>query len=154
MIALRNVLVAVDFSEGSDRAIDQARQIAEPCGAAVHLLHVVTEPLHETWACYAPGADFIAVVRDLEADARKRLRAIQREAPRVFQAVATAWGEPTSEVLHYAAAHDIDLIVCGTHGRTGWDHVMMGSVAERIVRLARCPVLTVPTKAAEQTVAA
>jgi nucleotide-binding universal stress UspA family protein len=63
--------------------------------------------------------------------------------------VATAWGDPSDEVLKYADCHDIDLVVCGTHGRRGWNHFMMGSVAERIVRLARCPVLTVHAGAAQ-----
>jgi nucleotide-binding universal stress UspA family protein len=57
--------------------------------------------------------------------------------------VATVWGDASEQILKYAATHRIDLIVCGTHGRHGWDRVIMGSVAERLVRLAPCPVLTV-----------
>jgi nucleotide-binding universal stress UspA family protein len=102
------------------------------------------------WASYAPAAEIIGTIDRLEADARLRL---ERMVPsddltggRVV--VATEWGDPVDEILKYASRHDIDLIVCGTHGRRGWNHLVMGSVAENVVRLAPCPVLTVPAHAA------
>ena len=144
MIALKDIVVAVDFSECSDAAIERARLLAEQFGARVHLLHVVDEPFHDMWANYAPGSDFMAVVADLEADATRRLdRIAQNRLRSTLHVVATAWGDPCAKILEYAGRLNADLIVCGTHGRTGWDHVMMGSVAERLVRLAPCPVLTV-----------
>ena len=111
----------------------------------MHLLHVVTDPLHEVWACYAPGADFLSLVEKLQADARKRLAlmASPDEVASGRVVLAAAWGDPGDEILKYARAHNVDLIVCGTHGRRGWDHLVMGSVAERVVRTAPCPVLTV-----------
>jgi nucleotide-binding universal stress UspA family protein len=80
----------------------------------------------------------------LEAEARDRLRTLLSARAFVGPTVVTSVrGDAGHEILKYAADHQIDLIVCGTHGRTGWEHVMMGSVAERLVRLAVCPVLTV-----------
>jgi len=145
VIALKNVLVATDFSECSQAAVAQARALAEAFSARVHLLHVVTEPLHEVWACYAPGADFLTLVEKLQAGARERLALIASpdEVASGRVVLAAVWGDPCDEVLKYARAHNVDLIVCGTHGRRGWDHVVMGSVAQSVVRTAPCPVLTV-----------
>jgi len=144
MIALKDIVVAVDFSEYSGAAIEEARRLADQFGARVHLLHVVDEPFHDMWANYAPGSDFMAVVEELEADALKRLDRIARNRlATTLHVVATEWGDPCAKILEYAGRQNTDLIVCGTHGRTGWEHVLMGSVAERLVRLAPCPVLTV-----------
>ena len=144
MIALKRILVATDFSECSDAAVEQGRALAATFDASLHLLHIVTAPLHEVWACYAPGGEFLTVVRNLDVEARTRLEQVAASGkfPRDRVVVATAWGDPSDEILRYAREHQIDLIVCGTHGRRGWDHVVMGSVAERVVRLAPCPVLT------------
>jgi universal stress protein A len=101
--------------------------------------------MHETWACYAPGRDFLRIVDELQSQARNRLQLlVPPRFRKVGKAVlATAWGDPSDEILKYAREHNVDLIVCGTHGRRGWDLVAMGSVAARLVRLASCPVLTV-----------
>ena len=145
MLALRQVLVATDFSECSDRAVAQARELASRFGATLHVLHVVTEPMREMWSSYAPGAEFLEIVHRLEAEACRRIErqmaasGVQPGRP----VISTAWGDAAEQILKYAASRRIELIVCGTHGRHGWDHVMMGSVAERLVRLAPCPVLTV-----------
>jgi nucleotide-binding universal stress UspA family protein len=142
---LKSILVATDFGEASTAAVEQGRALAVAFNASLHLLHVVTEPLHEAWAGYAPGADFLEAVDRFRAEARTRLERLIPHPERMARhiVVATAWGDPSDEVLKYVRNHRIDLIVCGTHGRRGWEHVMMGSVAERIVRLAPCPVLTV-----------
>ena len=144
MIALKNVLVATDFSECSQAAVEQARVLVAAFDASLHLLHVVTEPLHETWAGYVPGVVFLEAIERLQTEAHTRLRLTvsPEELASGRVVVATAWGDPSDEILKYARVNAVDLIVCGTHGRRGWDHVTMGSVAERIVRLASCPVLT------------
>jgi universal stress protein A len=145
MIVLKHILVATDFSECSDAAVEQGGTLAAAFDAYLHLLHIVTAPLQEVWACYAPGAEFLTVVRDLDVEARKRLEQLVAfgALPRDRVVVETAWGDPSDEILKYAREHQVDLIVCGTHGRRGWSHLVMGSVAERLVRLAPCPVLTV-----------
>jgi universal stress protein A len=144
MIRLKNVLVATDFSESSQVAVEQARALAAAFDASLHFLHVVTEPLHEMWAGYVPGEDFLGTVERLQAEARTRLDllASPEEVATGRIVLATPWGSPSDEILKYARTHAIDLIVCGTHGRRGWDHIVMGSVAEQVVRLAPCPVLT------------
>ena len=156
MISLMNVLVGTDFSDCSQTALEHGRGLAAQFNVSLHVLHVVTEPLHEVWACYAPGAGFLESVERLELEARKRMEPLTQSAElgtdRVI--IATAWGEPSEQILKYARTHRIDLIVCGTHGRRGWDHMVMGSVAERVVRFAPCPVLTVTASVGEIVAAA
>ena len=145
MIALTTVLVAMDFSEAAHAALARARALAARFDASLHVFYVVTEPLREPWSGYVPAAQFIETVERLEVDAQRRLSALLslHEPSTCRVVVATAWGDPSEQILKYAEAHRVDLIVCGTHGRCGWNRVLMGSVAERVVRLARCPVLTV-----------
>ncbi len=144
MIALKNILVATDFSGCSDAAVEQGRALAAAFDASLHLLHVATPPLHEPWTGYAPGEEFVHMVRRLEAQGLRHLDRVATATglPRNRLVLATAWGNAADEILKYAREHFVDLIVCGTHGRQGWDHVFMGSTAERVLRLARCPVLT------------
>jgi nucleotide-binding universal stress UspA family protein len=145
MVALRNILVATDFSECSNAAVGQGCMLAAKFGATIHLLHVVTEPLHEIWACYASGAEFLDTVERLQDEARTRLEEMVSPWDRRSGCVVihTAWGDPSDQILKVAREHGIELIVCGTRGRRGQEHVMLGSVAERVVWLAPCPVLTV-----------
>jgi nucleotide-binding universal stress UspA family protein len=144
MITLKNILVATDFSECSDAAVEQGRALAAAFDASLHLLHVATAPLYEPSAGYAPGEEFVHIVRRLEAQGLQRLDrvATTTRLPKNRLVLATAWGNAADEILKYAREHHVDLIVCGTHGRRGWDHLLMGSVAERVLRLAPCPVLT------------
>jgi nucleotide-binding universal stress UspA family protein len=145
MIAPKTILVPVDFSECSLAALAEARALASAFNASLHLLHIVSEPFHKTWIYYTPAAEVVDLLKAAEAEARTRLvlheKANDIASGRVV--VATAWGDPGEEILRYAAANHVDLIVCGTHGRKGWNRFMLGSVAERVVRLAGCPVLTV-----------
>jgi len=144
MITLKNILVATDFSECSAAAVEQAGALAAGFDASLHLLHVAIAPLHEPWAGDAPGEQFVHVVRRLESDALQRLDRVAGTTalPKNRLVLATGWGNAADEILSYARKHQVDLIVCGTHGRRGWEHLLMGSVAERVVRLAPCPVLT------------
>lgn len=144
MVALKNILVASDFSACSDAALAEARRYADAFDARIHLLHVVTEPLHEPWAGYAPEGAFLETINDLEIEARGRLHRTIAGWPDAGRFVIDCvWGDPSEQIVKYAREDGIDLIVCGTHGRSGFDHALVGSVAERVVRLAPCPVLTV-----------
>jgi len=145
MIGLKQVLVPTDFSDTSAVALTYGVALAGTFGAMVHVLHVADEPLHEPWAGYIPAECFQEAIGHLEAHALHRIEEMvpkeQIAAGRTLRAVV--WGDAREQVIAYAVAHDIDLIVCGTHGRRGWNHLLMGSVAEHIVRTAPCPVLTV-----------
>ena len=145
MILLKNILVATDFGEASDAALAYGRDLARSYGATLHVLHAADSVLDR----YA-GETSPFVLPDLqaqmEAAACGRLRALLTEEDRSLlhaKAVVVTSLSPAETIAEYAKARAIDLIVMGTHGRRGFDHLMMGSVAERVVRSAPCPVLTV-----------
>ncbi len=145
MITLKTVLVPVDFSETSDVALLYGKEMAQAFGATLHVLHVVQEPYSQPWAVEAYGFSLAALQEDWIKDAKARLdQAVTADDRANLKAVTeTVLGHPVTEVLRYAADQNIDLIVMGTHGRGPLGHLVMGSVAERVVRGAPCPVLTV-----------
>ena len=146
MITLNNILVATDFGEASDGALRYGRELAERFGATLHVLHVA-----ENVAIATLGAETFAAVapqlqEEIEANAHKALAELlidsDHSGPVTRPVVMTA-SSPAFAIVDYARDHDINLIVLGTHGRGALEHLLMGSVAERVVRLAGCPVLTV-----------
>ena len=146
MIALKHILVATDFSEPSDTALAYGRELASRFGATLHVLHVAEDVFLSTIG----AGNYLAIAPDvqqqIEDDARKRLHELvidtDRSGPATVPAVVVA-SSPAMAIIEFARAHDIEMIVMGTHGRGGFAHLVMGSVAERVVQLAPCPVLTV-----------
>ena len=137
----KNVLVPIDFSETAEHALNYARAVAEQFNAKLHVLHVILDPHAQPWSIEATGMDIGSLVPTWEADAKRRLDELdlgdaQRE-------LLTKIGHPFVEIIRYAKQRDIDLIVMGTHGRGAIEHMLLGSVAEKVVRKAPCPVLTV-----------
>jgi nucleotide-binding universal stress UspA family protein len=123
-MARPQILVATDFSGASGAALRVAIDYARRLHAGLHVLHVVTSEEHEV---------------------ARLLAAAAAEAPaEVPVTVASTGGDPADEIVRYAGRHPIELIVVGTHGRTGVSRLLLGSVAERVVRTAARPVLTVP----------
>ncbi len=145
MIRITNVLVATDFSETSTSALNYGREFARTFGATLHVLHVVENGL--MWAGpEAAGIDFVQLQSELAADARRTLDGVVTAEDRAqLKAVTTvrAGNSPAFEIATYAKAEGVDIILVGTHGRGMIGHLLMGSVAEKLVRIAPCPVLTV-----------
>ena len=144
MIRIQNVLVATDFSETSDAALDYGRELARTFGSTLHVLHVAAN-VNLPYG----GEAYTAMVPDLQAEveeaARNQLQALlehEDSALHVKPAVVAATS-PAAAIVDYAVQHQIDLVVLGTHGRGAFSHLFMGSVAERVVRTAPCPVLTI-----------
>jgi len=145
MISLARILVATDFGEASASALAYGRAFAAMFGAKLDVLHVVDHV-----AARAVGADGFLMASadaqdDAEEEARGRLdRLVDEAAPgAAARAVIRVASAPAHAIIAYAREADVDLIVMGTHGRGRMTHLLMGSVAERVVRLAPCPVLTV-----------
>lgn len=140
------ILVPTDFSAASDAALEYARTLAQKFGSALHILHVLEDP-YTTGAfateLYAPlpAETRDALAQDAQARLAERAAAANLEPDRVVTMLAP--GLDTRAIVDYAADNGIDLIVMGTHGRRGVSHLLLGSVAERVVRTAPCPVLTV-----------
>jgi nucleotide-binding universal stress UspA family protein len=143
MIALKKILVPTDFSECSEAALRYGRALAAAFGATLHLLHVVQDPYTQPWSAEAFPAPLGDLLEQWQAQARARLVELVPDAERASTMVAVQVGSPFFEVIRYAQEQGIDLIVLGTHGRGPLGHVLLGSVAERVVRKAPCPVLTV-----------
>lgn len=151
MIALKHVLVPTDFSETSDVALKYGKAFAAAFGATLHVVHVIEEPYGQPWAVEAYGFSLAALQDEWIKEAKGRMEKILSDEERAsLKAVTTTvLGHPVMEILRYAKDNNIDLIVMGTHGRGPLGHVVMGSVAERLVRKSPCPVLTVRSEERE-----
>jgi len=149
MMTIKTILVPTDFSDASVAAQEYALGLADAFQSAVHLLHVVQDPYVQPWAAEAFGVSLAGVLERWEQDARAQLEQIAGAGdPRVT--CVTRVGHPFVEILEYAGEAQVDLIVMGTHGRGPVAHMLLGSVAERVVRKAPCPVLTVRPKGEAQ----
>ena len=145
-MAVKRILVPVDFSEDSLNALRYARDFAKPLGAQLVILYVI-EPIY-----YATPSDMyvsspnigmlMEEQRRIGKEQLQRLAADLKKKGQRFRAVIKC-GAPAQVVADTAKSLKADMIVMGTHGRTGIAHVLMGSVAEKVVRHAPCPVLTV-----------
>jgi nucleotide-binding universal stress UspA family protein len=143
MIKVKTILVPTDFSDCSEAAVKYGYALAEAFGATIHLLNVVQDPYAMPWAADAFAAPIGEMITDWEAQAKRRLvETVPMESP-APTVLKTLIGSPCSAIVRYAEDHRVDLIVLGTHGRRPLGHVLLGSVAERVVRTAPCPVLTV-----------
>lgn len=143
MVTIHKILVPTDFSAGSEAATEQALSLAQKFAASVTLFHVYQVPTY----VFPDGSSFVAgpevtarIERGVEDSLAAAARAAQQKSG-VPVETASAIGTPFEEILR--AAEGCDLVVMGTHGRTGLRHLLLGSVAEKVVRHAHCPVLTV-----------
>ena len=143
MINLKRILVPSDFSECSDAAVRYGLELARKFGATLHLLHVVQDPATQPWAAEGFAVPLLEAVEQWQKDAKVRLTNSIPPEDRRNAIVTSTIASPFSEILRYAAENEIDLIVMGTHGRGGVSHMLLGSIAEKVVRRAPCPVLTV-----------
>ena len=140
-MTIQHILVPTDFSDYAAHALDYAIEFAKTLQArltVLYVLHVSTLALGE-----APPAVFDDTLQAMETNARQQT---QQALARVLKAglkgdSLIVEGTPFQAIVETAESQDVDLIVMGTHGRTGLTHVLMGSVAERVVRTAPCPVL-------------
>jgi nucleotide-binding universal stress UspA family protein len=140
----KRILCPIDFSDASRAALEMAADLARQHGATLTLFHAYPVPGYTF-----PDGSFVAsskMLEELAEQARRHLEEWKGIATSLGLAAveaATAVGEPAYEIVAFAKEKAIDLVVVGTHGRTGLTHALMGSVAERVVRKAPCPVLTV-----------
>jgi nucleotide-binding universal stress UspA family protein len=142
MKPFKKLLVPVDFSQASDAALDLAISVAKTSGASLTLLHVYGIPAYAFPEGFALAPEVLTRIAAGAQEGVERLKALHRDAGVPITALSSA-GVPAEDILARARDQGFDLIVMGTHGRTGLKHVLLGSVAERVVRLAPCPVLTV-----------
>jgi nucleotide-binding universal stress UspA family protein len=142
---MRSILVPVDFSGESARTLVVAKQLCKANDARLDVLHVVEETMHP--AFYNTGVFSVYDLRpDLDTRALKEMERMFNESagPSVEATFALRQGHATREIVDYARDQRADLILMSTHGLTGLSHVLIGSVAESVVRTAPCPVLILP----------
>jgi nucleotide-binding universal stress UspA family protein len=143
MIVLKSILVPTDFSETSEVAVKYGIALSRAFNAKLCLLHVLDQGFGDE-AIVATTLP-LGLLDLAQNDARERLRKIltAQEDTELRPEYAVRTGRPDSEIVRYAKERDFDLIIMGTHGRSGVAHMLTGSVTEKVVRKAPCPVLTV-----------
>jgi nucleotide-binding universal stress UspA family protein len=134
---IRHILAPTDFSAPASQAVTAAYELAQTFGAKLSLLHVIEVPAY--------AIEVALPLEDLERDARRELARLLPEADAAHVEVTRLvnMGVPYQRIVETATTEQVNLIVMATHGRTGLSHLVLGSVAERVVRLAPCPVLTI-----------
>jgi universal stress protein A len=145
VLQYRSILAPTDFSTHAGVALRHACSLAHRLGAELHLLHVLPD--------FVPASPDPMLAPNLPPEYFNRAEAKAREALSTLLEpdwgrpasvkLAVHWGSAVDGIVGYASDHAVDLVVIATHGRTGLRHVLLGSVAERIIREAPCPVLTV-----------
>lgn len=146
MIAIKKILVATDFGPASENALRYGQALARGFGAALHVLHVTENVYARAMDGYGYASIPPQVQEDIDRAARKQTEELlSDEDRRELKAIAVTvtHNSPALVIVEYARDHTVDLIVLGTHGRGAVAHLFMGNVAERVVRTAPCPVLTV-----------
>lgn len=144
MEKIQKILFPTDFSDNSNYAFDYALDLAKKFGARLYILHVIHE-LIDTTGFYVPNISLDQLQTDLVKGAEEMMDRFIKEKMGDFKEYETMniIGLPHIEVMNVARDKGIDMIVMGTHGRTGIDRVLFGSTAEKVVKKAPCPVLTV-----------
>ena len=139
------ILVPMDFSAPSDAALDYARSVAMRFDASLHLLHVADDPYRALYSGQVFVPEVERLRRQMVNDAAGRLKArlTEWDVTDFAATVDAIIGTPAGSIVEYAEGHGIDLIVMGSHGRSGMSHVLKGGITERVIRTAPCPVLTV-----------
>ena len=139
-LALRVILVPVDFSPGSLKAMDFAVALAKPFNASIELLHVL-DPIYAAGRFDAPRLRQFR--REAVQDAKRRLANVAKRNVNTRLRHTVVIGTPYAEIVEKASRIDANMIVMGSRGRTGLGRFLVGSVAEKVIRHAECPVLIV-----------
>jgi len=140
----KTILFATDFSDSSDYAFQHALALASQFKARLLIIHVINEPV-DLRGFYVPHISFDKLEEEIEEGAKKMMEKFCRTHIRDYDNYQTfiVPGIPYDEVIKKALEESADMIVMGTHGRTGLDHVLFGSTAEKVVRKSPVPVLTI-----------
>ncbi|MGM0665010.1 MAG: universal stress protein [Thermodesulfobacteriota bacterium] len=146
MLPVKKILCPTDFSEPSFVGVKGANELAAHFSAELILVHVVT-PVHVYPGPYpAAGFDLEGHLEEMIGASHKSLEEVvkNKTTPDLQVQTRVLQGSPADQIVEVAGSEEVDVIVTATHGWTGWRRYIFGSVAEKVVRLATCPVLTVP----------
>ena len=145
----KKILCPVDFSEFTKDVIAYAADISKQYGAELHVLHVIPNLTYFTpYESFLTPENLVAIEKNIQDEVDRDFGKILKNVDiDVKKAVRT--GVAFVEIIDYAKAEGIDLIVMGTHGRSGIEHILIGNVAEKVVRKSPCPVMTIRPKGKE-----
>lgn len=149
MIRIKRLLTPIDFSESSKQAVHYAVEFARSFKAEIHLLNIIEPVMYPAEMFGQVGMVDVESVMEKSANEEMQAWKASLIPEGVAMVAATQHGRPFAEIISYATEHEIDLIIIGTHGRSGIDHFLLGSTAEKVIRKAPCPVLTVRPKERE-----
>ena len=140
------ILCPVDFSEFTDQILDYAVTIAKRFDSELHLIHVIPNLNYFTpYESFLTPENLVAIERNIEGEVGKDFDKITKKIELPFKRIIKT-GVTFVEIIDYIKDQGVDLVVMGTHGRSGIEHILIGSVAEKVVRKSPCPVLTVRPK--------
>jgi len=140
------ILCPVDFSEFTDEILSYAVAIAKSFDSELHLIHVIPNLNYFTpYESFLTPENLVAIERNIEGEVGKDFDKITKKIDLPFKRVVKT-GVTFVEIIDYIKNQGIDLVIMGTHGRSGIEHILIGSVAEKVVRKSPCPVLTVRPK--------
>ena len=141
------ILFATDFSESSEHAFQYALSLARKFESRLGIIHVINEPV-DLRGFYVPHISFDKLEEEIEQGACKLMEKFCRSQAQDYTKIESfvVPGIPYDEIIKKAEEIDADLIILGTHGRTGLDHVLFGSTAEKVVRKSPVPVMTIRIK--------
>lgn len=158
-VTLKKVLIPIDFSDNSLKAIDLAQAVVEKFGGELVLMHVLVSspyevyqkkgimkniPLYEMAGASLPGTNPEVMIKNMSEEAKKALEKLATENKLSNFRTVVSYGDVLDELLEEVKKEEIDLIVTCTHGWTGIKHLLLGSITEKLVRLSPVPVLSVP----------
>jgi nucleotide-binding universal stress UspA family protein len=144
MKKFNKILFATDLSKISEHAFDYALTLAQEFKAKLIILHVINQPI-DLYSYYVPNIAFETIEHEIAISAEKMMDKFCRKKMKGFENYEkyVVTGIPDIEILKKAEMENVDLIVIGTHGRSGVDHFLFGSTAEKVIKKAVCPVMTV-----------
>jgi nucleotide-binding universal stress UspA family protein len=145
----KKVLFCTDFSENADYAFDFAYGIAKRDKGLLYILHILPENPHQAYAeSYITGEDLNKLQRAIEEDLDNKYKEhyVEKIANEIAYELVTKTGREDEEILTFAKQEHVDIIVMGTHGKTGIEHVFFGSVAEKVLRHSPFPVFIIPDR--------
>ncbi|MGD0230502.1 MAG: universal stress protein [Syntrophorhabdales bacterium] len=138
------ILVPIDFSEYTDEILRYAVEIVKRFGSSLHLIHVVPGLDYFTpYESFMAAENIAAVQKGIEEEVKTQLEEVAGRIAGITVTETVRTGTAYAEIVDYAKSVGMDLIIMGTHGRGGLEHIVIGSVAEKVVRRSPCPVLTI-----------
>jgi nucleotide-binding universal stress UspA family protein len=142
--AVNKILVPIDFSNHSRKALAYASEIAESYNSKLQVLHIIEETIHPAFSISGKSSVF-DLIPGIQEDSQNRAEKLVKDvvSSKVDFEISVKGGRATSDIIKFAKENSTDLIVIATHGLTGLEHMLLGSVTEKVVRMAHCPVFTV-----------